>query len=237
MTQTTKSEKPRSGEKRPLNDNNRRSTGRVAIERKAGPSSAKLSLKVGLSTVLRDQLLAQLNDIDSSAALTMWAHRSLSAKNSLLPVDAQQVENAFQSKLATTTNSNEPLPSLLIPSSSASKPAGTSVRDDIDKSRSAHAEPRRLRDKLHVKFVAKQPCLICGRIPSDPHHLRFVQARALGCKVSDEYTVPLCRGHHRELHRSGAEEVWWLKAAIDPVAIARTLWLETHPLPSRPREV
>jgi hypothetical protein len=59
-----------------------------------------------------------------------------------------------------------------------------------------------------------------------------VQARALGCKVSDEFTVPLCRGHHRELHRSGGEAAWWMKAAIDPIAIARALWLETHPLPS-----
>ena len=40
---------------------------------------------------------------------------------------------------------------------------------------------------------------------SDPHHLRFAQPRALGLKVSDEFTVPLCRGHHRELHRAGNE--------------------------------
>jgi hypothetical protein len=54
-----------------------------------------------------------------------------------------------------------------------------------------HPEPRRFRDKNHVKFVAKQPCLICGRSPSDAHHLRFAQHRALGRKVSDEFTV--CR--------------------------------------------
>jgi hypothetical protein len=233
-SQTTKSEKPQSGGKRPPNDGDRHSTRRVATERKAGTSSPKLSLKVGLSAVLRDQLLAQLNDIDSPTALTMWTHRNLSAKNSLIPADAQQVENAFQSKLArlaTTADGNEALPSLSIPSSSTAELAGTSVGDDIDKSRLADPKPRRLRDKLHIKFVAKQPCLICGRIPSDPHHLRFVQVRALGCKVSDEYTVPLCRGHHRELHRSGGEEAWWTKAAIDPVAIARALWVETHPIP------
>ena len=56
---------------------------------------------------------------------------------------------------------------------------------------------------------AKQPCLIRGRSPSDPHHLRFTQTRALGRKVSDEFTVPLCRGHHREVHRSGDEAAWW----------------------------
>jgi hypothetical protein len=160
-------------------------------------------------------------------------HRNLSAKNCLIPADPQQVENAFQSKLAkltTATENDGPLPS--IPSSSTADPAAKSVRDGIDKSRLAHPVARRLRDKLHVKFVAKQPCVICGRSPSDPHHLRFVQAPALGCKISDEFTVPLCRGHHRELHRSGSEAQWWMKAAIDPIAIARVLWLETHPLPS-----
>jgi hypothetical protein len=72
--------------------------------------------------------------------------------------------------------------------------------------------------------------LICGRRPSDAHHLRFAQNRALSRKVSDEFTVPLCRGHHREVHRSGDEGVWWEKAGINPTANARTLWLETHPL-------
>ena len=82
--------------------------------------------------------------------------------------------------------------------------------------------------------MAKQPCLICGRRPSDPHHLRFTQHRALGRKVSDEFTVPLCRGHHREVHRCGDEAAWWKKAGIDPNIIARALWLETHPLPTTP---
>jgi hypothetical protein len=53
--------------------------------------------------------------------------------------------------------------------------------------------------------------------------------RALGHKVSDEFTVPLCRGHHREVHRYGDEAKWWSKAAIDPLAAARALWVETHP--------
>jgi hypothetical protein len=102
----------------------------------------------------------------------------------------------------------------------------------IDKSALALPEPRRLRDRDHVRFVAKQPCLICGRLPSDAHHLRFAQSRAIGRKVSDEFTVPLCRGHHRELHRSGDERGWWKRAGYDPSVSARALWLETHPLPA-----
>ena len=93
-------------------------------------------------------------------------------------------------------------------------------------------EPRRVRDRAHVRYVSQQSCLICGRQPSDAHHLRFVQSRALSRKASDEFTVPLCRVHHREVHRSGDEAAWWGKAGIDPTVAARALWLETHPLPT-----
>jgi hypothetical protein len=113
------------------------------------------------------------------------------------------------------------------------EPGGkTSVAKGIEKSDLAHPEPRRFRDKNHIKFVAQQPCLICERRPSDAHHLRFAQHRALGRKVSDEFTVPLCRGHHREVHRCGDEAGWWKKIGIDPTVPARAIWLQTHPLPT-----
>jgi hypothetical protein len=99
----------------------------------------------------------------------------------------------------------------------------------IDKSILALAEPRRRRDKSHLRFVAAQPCLVCGRHPSDPHHLRFAQPRALGIKVSDEFTVPLCRGHHRQLHQAGNEVAWWKTVNIDVLPVARQLWEQTHP--------
>jgi hypothetical protein len=71
---------------------------------------------------------------------------------------------------------------------------------------------------------------ICERQPCNTHHLCFAQNRALGRKVSDEFTVPLCRGHHRELHRHGDEVGWWLELGLNPTSTARALWLETHPL-------
>ena len=108
----------------------------------------------------------------------------------------------------------------------------TSRPASVDKSDLRYPEPRRVRDRDHVRFVTKQPCLICGRRPADPHHLRFTQQRALGRKVSDEFTVPLCRGHHREAHRSGDEAAWWKEAGVDPTVTVRALWLETHPLPT-----
>jgi hypothetical protein len=99
----------------------------------------------------------------------------------------------------------------------------------IDKSLLTIAEPKRLRDKAHLGFVASQPCLVCGRQPSDPHHLRFAQPRAIGLKVSDEFTVPLCRGHHRQLHQAGNEATWWGNFNLKPLEVAKALWGQTHP--------
>jgi hypothetical protein len=100
----------------------------------------------------------------------------------------------------------------------------------IDKSVLTISEPRRLRDKAHLKFVGAQPCLICARSPADAHHLKFTQPRAMGRKVSDEFTVPLCRTHHRDIHSFGDEIAWWERRAIDPVATARMLWISTRRL-------
>jgi hypothetical protein len=58
-----------------------------------------------------------------------------------------------------------------------------------------------------------------------PEHQRF---HALGRKVSDEFAVPLCRSHHRAVHRAGDEQAWWKAAAIDPVKVARQLWRQTR---------
>jgi hypothetical protein len=98
----------------------------------------------------------------------------------------------------------------------------------VDKGALALSEPRRYRDRAHLRFVSAQPCLICGRRPSDAHHLRFAQPRALGRRVSDEYTVPLCRSHHRALHRCGDEPAWWKRNGVEPIAVAGELWQRTR---------
>jgi ERF superfamily len=92
----------------------------------------------------------------------------------------------------------------------------------------ALGKPVRLRDKDHRRYVLQQACLVCGRVPSDPHHLTFTQPRALGRRVSDEFIVPVCRIHHRELHLSGNEVAWWQKFNIDPVPVALRLWQHTR---------
>ena len=98
----------------------------------------------------------------------------------------------------------------------------------VDKGALTLSEPRRYRDRAHLRFVSARPCLICGRRPSDAHHLRFTQPRALGRRVSDEYTVPLCRSHHRALHRHGDETRWWETNKVDPLVVARELWQRTR---------
>jgi len=113
-------------------------------------------------------------------------------------------------------------------STSAPLQADADPTTKVQNSELSISKPLRHRDKAHLKFVASQPCLVCGRSPTDAHHLRFTQPRAMGRKASDEFTVPLCRTHHRENHRFGDEAAWWGRRAIDPVATSRMLWISTR---------
>jgi hypothetical protein len=211
------------------------------VRRKMHVAPRREILAPDKSTALRDQLLSELGTLVAADAVTTWAQRILAAKNSLTTHDARCIEGAFQSKLATFGGSDagvkEPPPPVVL-SARISLPKKSRRTDRrggeaprrIDKSALTLPEPRRIRDKEHLRYVAQQACLICGRKPSDPHHLRFAQHPALGRKVSDEFTVPLCRGHHREAHTCGDETKWWRKTGLDPAIAARALWLKTHPL-------
>ena len=208
--------------------NSDRSTGRGG-----GNKSASASLRRELSTVLsaslRAELLREIDGLTSADEAALWAQRRLVAKNQLSAADAQHVEEAFAAKLGVVSAQSpkaDDAITALTDQSFAEKPT------QIDKSVLGFPEPRRIRDRDHIRHIMKQACLICGRRPSDPHHLRFAQSQALGRKVSDEFTVPLCRVHHREIHRCGDEAAWWKKTGVDPTAAARALWLKTHPLPS-----
>jgi ERF superfamily len=185
------------------------------------------------STALRERLTVEMNELNSTEAAASWAHRALALKNTLTAADAERVEQAFATRLAglAAEAAQEPLTTTELPAHGPVR--GKKRRSSgVDKTALTMPTPRRIRDRDHVKSVAKQPCLVCGRRPADAHHLRFAQSPALGRKVGDEFTVPLCRGHHRELHRSGDEAAWWSTIGIDPLAAARVLWLKTHPLPS-----
>jgi hypothetical protein len=197
---------------------------------KSNDTKAKLlhavRFDIAASARLRDVMLAELNDIGSEDAATKWAHRRLKEKNKLNAADAKHIEEAFRAKLFGFAIHAEDSSTTEGRKNQRKSPAAS---QSVDKSILTHPEPRRTRNREHVRFVAQQTCLVCGRQPCDAHHLRFTQNRALGRRVSDEFTVPLCRGHHREVHRHGDEAGWWEKLGLDPARAARTLWLTTHP--------
>jgi len=174
--------------------------------------------------------VAELNALRSGEEAATWGLQALAAKNTLLAANAQCVETAFQAQLSTLASdaASGPSANRSQVQHRRKKRRGTG----IDKAVLSLPTIRRIRDRDHVKSVFKQACLVCGRRPADAHHLRFAQPPALGRKVSDEFTVPLCRGHHREVHHCGDETGWWSKIGIDPTAAARMLWLRTHPLPT-----
>jgi hypothetical protein len=197
-------------------------------------------LAVDQSEALRDRLLAELVDLATPDEAAQWAHRVLSSKNSLITEHAEAVDAAFRTLIASFGDSTAEQTQPKAGTSSGAAEQGPSVepqqpldaraqpvRPEIPASSGrpgALAKEFRHRDKEHRKFVSSQPCVVCGRSPADAHHLRFAQPRALGMKVSGEFTVPVCRVHHRELHKIGDERAWWHSLKIEPLPIALHLW-------------
>jgi hypothetical protein len=210
--------------------------------RRAGPSRpTRVMLPTEQSALERDRLLTELDGLKSTDEAADWAHRSLAVKNTLTAADAQLVEAGFQIRLAVFGDQTPgerpdapgkppeaatgPVEAQIVGSSShATTPAVANPKAPGRRRVPVAAKTIRLRDKDHRKFVSTQPCVVCGRSPADAHHLRFAQPRAIGRKVSDEFTVPVCRVHHRELHRQGDEAAWWEGIGLDPLPIALRLW-------------
>jgi ERF superfamily len=191
------------------------------------------------SAALREKLLTALGNIRSADGAAMWAQEALAAKNRLAAADAKLVEDAFEHRLSevpaseTAEAADEVAPRTHVDLVGSHETRGKVHGDPdqpsgIDKSLLVIATPRRYRNREHLRYVAQQACLVCGRKQSDPHHLRYLQPRALGRKVSDEFAVPLCRSHHRAIHRASDEQAWWKAAGIDPVKAACQLWRQTR---------
>jgi ERF superfamily len=199
-------------------------------------SPPKQALEPEKSAILRDRLLGEISALATPDQATAWAQQAMGAKNTLTTADCAVVEAAFAALVAELADDSigDPASSLPANAESQTGEAGLPARVNnavawhIDKGALPLSEPRRYRDRAHLRFVSAQPCLICGRRPTDAHHLRFAQPRALGRRVSDEYAVPLCRSHHRALHRHGDEAAWWEANKVDPVAAARELWQRTR---------
>jgi hypothetical protein len=191
-------------------------------------------LEPAQSADLRDKLLAEIGELTRADLTMTWARQALAAKNRLSESDAKLVEAAFEQRLADFADTAAPgdsdasMPPVEGPQQTRATPADDGDATGIDKSVLTISAPRRYRNREHLRYVMRQPCLICGRKPSDPHHLRYMQPRALGRKASDEFAVPLCRVHHREVHRTADERGWWKAAGIDPAKMARKLWKQTR---------
>jgi hypothetical protein len=209
------------------------------------------------SRTVRDKLVKEITALESADAALAWAIRRIRVKGLLAAADASLVERAFQDRIRVLTpeaytegsqsksgpGGEQPQPTVadprepsdeataLVATDKPEKPHddGQSVRGADDLSL---AKLRRSRDKDHLRFIAMQPCTVCGRQPCEAHHIRYAQPRALGRKVSDEFTVPLCRVHHRELHRQGDEGAWWATFNIDPLPVALRFWQHTRGIPS-----
>jgi len=202
--------------------------------RAAGRAASTPVLSSDESAALRDRLVSETASLQSRESATNWAQVALVAKNQLAASDAKLLEEAFEKRLSELPPEGVEIAN--VDASEARSAGGEEIgkTDDssadqvgIDKSVLTVAAPRRYRNRDHLRFVMQQPCLLCGRKPSDAHHIRFVQPRALGRKASDEFAVPLCRSHHRAAHRAGDENAWWKQAGIDPIKVARKLWKHT----------
>ena len=209
---------------------------------------ARATLDPEQSSTLREQLLASVALLESEEEAADWVHKNMPAKNTLIAAASDLVESAFKDKLASIQSMQasveEPAGSVAgdgsataseqifveLMEASAAAPIILPQKPEARRRRVA-AKTIRLRDKEHCKFVATQPCVVCGRTPSEAHHIRFAQPRAVGRKVSDEYTVPVCRLHHRDLHTYGDEASWWAAVSIDPLPVALELWRKSRSHP------
>ena len=222
-----------------------RSTNSASGPRDKSLRPARATLDPEQSATLREQLLASVAQLQSEEEAADWVHKNMPAKNTLIAADADLVESAFKDKLASIQSMQasveEPAGSVAgdgsataseqifveLMEASVAAPIILPQKPEARRRRVA-AKTIRLRDKEHCKFVATQPCVVCGRTPSEAHHIRFAQPRAVGRKVSDEYTVPVCRLHHRDLHTYGDEASWWAAVSIDPLPIALQLWRKSR---------
>lgn len=212
------------------------------------------------SAELLERLLGELASQEGDDTLLDWARTVLPFKNTLLEADARILEVAYQKRfeeaaLPDPTSALQHLAASLGELETGSDLRQAQVDDGSTPADPGLAFPKeapRRRSKAHLSFVRTQACLICKQAPADAHHLKFAQPRTLGRKVSDEFTVPLCRPHHQDLHRSGNERAWWSNMQISPLPIAKELWdaspihapsevgLATHgaapPWPEAPRQ-
>ena len=229
----------------------------VSRNRARKPPPANSILDSSASRSLCDGLVSEIAELDAADSAIGWASKRLNAKNTLGADEAVIVEKAFHDRMRLLQpdvypplETHEPAPDPSTETPLDQEPAGTAQPAAFEAGPEAQKQsrsrvsalrlelannapsvkPRRARDKHHLRFICRQPCTVCGRTPCEAHHLRFAQLRAMGRRVSDEFTVPLCRLHHRELHGGGNELYWWQARNVDPLPIALRFWQHTRGL-------
>jgi len=207
------------------------SSGRPAANEKNHAKTTLLAADA--SAALKDLLICEVGQLVDVTALTTWAYTALPRKSGLSNADAVAVDVAFSARLAEldTGASDRPSPNkaggaVILGADGAANPLHTVAITSGQVT--MLAKPTRERDREHLKFVAGHPCLVCGRTPSDPHHIKFAENWTVGRKVSDRFTVPVCRLHPHELHGRGNERLWWQHKGVEPLQVAKALWDKTH---------
>jgi hypothetical protein len=112
---------------------------------------------------------------------------SCPSKTSSRRADAQSVETAFATKLSQLEDA-PPAGRVQSPATGGLDEERLELEPTGDRALLI-SKPVRERDRNHLRFVASQPCVVCGRGPSDAHHIKFAEQRAMGRKVSDKFTV------------------------------------------------
>lgn len=137
----------------------------------------RILLDVDRSAGLRDRLLTEIASLSSAEKAATWARGALEAKNRLTAADAKLVEEGFEVRMTCFVGALDgegtPLASASAMIDETIVPDGETPKG-VDKSALTFGEPRRHRDKAHLAYVSSLSCLVCGRRPSDPHHLALL---------------------------------------------------------------
>ena len=143
-------------------------------------------------------------------------------KNQLSAPAAQALEDAFAARLVQFGEAGAH-PEKGEPNGQDRLPSGRPYRSETV---TIIGKPVRERDRNHLRFVASQPCLVCGRSPCDAHHIKYWSK---GGDTSVDNAVLLCRHHHTLIHQSE----WEVKLESGISTFYPPSWLDAARTPRR----